>query len=199
VDLAERPDDPSSEIKPHNIKVRVMEAKRPVRPALDDDFAKSVGEFASVDELRARVRSDLDAEAVRDAERQARTRLVQEIVDANPFDVPASMVEDYLKRLIPDAEGEDPNEIAEARRQLRAGAADAIRRMLVIDRIAESEALRATPDEVDERVNEIAGRMGRSAADVKARFAKGGRLDELASEITEQKVLDYLTTLSTIE
>jgi trigger factor len=199
VELADRPDDPSSEVKSHQIHLRVLEAKRPQRPELDDEFAKGVGSFTTMAELRERVQSDLQAEAERDAERQVRTRLVQEIVDANPFDVPSSMIEEYLGRIIPDAEGEDPEQLAEARRQLRPGATDAIRRMLVIDRIAETEALRATPDEVEAKVSEIAERLGRSVADVKARFAKNGRLDELANEITEQKVLDYLMTLSTIE
>jgi len=199
VELADRPDDPASEVKTHTIHVRVMESKRPERPALDDEFAKGVGSFATMDELRNHVRADLEAEATRDADRQAKTRLVQEIVDANPFDVPTSMIDDYLKRIIPDAEDEDAEQLAEARRQVRPGATDAIRRMLVMDRVAETEALRATPAEVDARITDVAERLGRSLADVKARFAKNGRLDELANEITEQKVLDYLTTLSTIE
>jgi len=197
--LPENTDDPSSPEKEHRIRVRVAEAKRPVRPELDDGFAGSIGEFGSLSDLQERVRSDLQAEAGREADRLVRARLIQQIVEANPFDVPSSMVDDYLARLVPQREGEDAGRVHEVRRQAFPAAVEGIRRMLVIEKIAETEALAATPDEVATRVNEIAQKAGRSAADVRARFTKSGRLDEIEHEITEDKVFQYLSTLSTIE
>ncbi len=199
VNLPEKPDDPSSEEKPHDIHLKMIEAKRPEVPALDDDFARSVGDFASLSDLQARVRSDLEQEAGREAEREVRSRLLQQIVEANPFDVPDSMVQDYAARLVPQNEGDDPQRVAEVRQAATPAAADALRRMLVVERVAEMESLHATPDEVEARVNEIAEKLGRAPADVRARFGKSGRMDEIENDITEQKVFDYLLTLSTIE
>jgi len=199
VQLPERSDDPSSPEKPYALGIRVNEAKRPELPILDDDFAKSVGEFGSLTELTEKVRADLSAEAGREADRQARGQLLRQIVEANPFEAPESMVEDYLGRIFPQREGEDAERLAEVRNTARPAAADAIRRMLVVDRIAELESLHATPAEVDGAVAGLAERLGRSLADVKGRFAKSGRLDEIENEITEQKVFDYLLTLSTID
>jgi trigger factor len=197
--LPENADDASSPEKEHQIRVRVPEAKRPVRPELDDAFAKSLGEFGSLAELQERVRSDLQAEAGREADRLVRSRLIQQIVEANPFDVPSSMVDEYLARLVPQREGEDAGRVEEVRRQAFPAAVDGIRRMLVIEKIAETEALGASPDEVTAKVNEIAQKAGRSPGDVRARFEKSGRLEEIEHEITEDKVFQYLSTLSTIE
>jgi trigger factor len=71
--------------------------------------------------------------------------------------------------------------------------------MLIVDRIATMESLNATPDDVSRRIDEIAERAGQPQARIRAALAKEGRLDEIENEITEQKVFDYLLSLSTIE
>jgi trigger factor len=177
----------------------VTEAKRPIRPELDDAFAQSVGEFSSLHDLRSRVRADLEAEAGREADRAVRGQLLQQIVEANPFDVPSSMVDEYLARLVPQREGEDPERVSDVRRAAFPAAVEGIKRMLVVEKVAETEALNATPDEVGTRLEEIAARLGRSVSDVRARFSKSGRMDEIEHEITEDKVFQYLATLSSIE
>jgi trigger factor len=199
IDLPESSDDASSETKPHRLNISLTEAKRPELPILDDEFAKSVGEFETLANLREKVTTDLQAEAEREADRDARSALLRQIVEANPFEAPGSMVEDYLGRIFPQREGDDPQRLAEVQATARPAAADAIRRLLVVERIAEMESLHATPEEVDARVNDLAERLGRPVADVKGRFTKSGRLQEIASEVTEQKVFDYLLSLSTIE
>jgi len=71
--------------------------------------------------------------------------------------------------------------------------------MLVIERVAELEGLRATPEEVDARVEELASRAGKPVAEVRRQLARSNRLEALANEITEDKVFEYLKGLSTIE
>lgn len=199
IDLPEDADQPESPIRPHPLRIRVVDARRPELPALDDEFARSVGEFATLSDLRDKVRADLEAEAGREADRALRFHLLQNILDANPFDVPASMVDDYLARLLPSPEGADPQRVAELRASAAAPAAEAIRRSLVVERVAETEALAATAAEVDARVAEAAARIGREPAEVRGRFAKTGRLAEIENEITEDKVFEYLFSLSTVE
>ena len=199
VDLPERPDDPDSPTKSHRLHIRMTEARRPELPVADDAFARSLGEFEDLASLRSRVRADLEMEAEREAERAVRQQLAESIVDANPFEVPHSMVDTYVKQLVPDREGADPDRLAEIRQSAHAPAERAIRRMLAIDRIADMESLAVTPPEIDEKVSVIAERLGRSPAEVKAQLRKNGRLDELAHEITENKVFEYLKPLSTIE
>ena len=199
VDLPEDSDQPDSPVKPHQLRIRMVEAKRPELPAFDDEFARGVGEFATLSDLRDKIRTDLDEEAGREADRAVRFQLLQNILDANPFEVPGSMIDDYLARLLPDAKDADPETLAEIRSSAASPAADAIRRSLVVERIAEMESLNATAAEVEARVADAAARMGRDTAEVRGRFAKSGRLAELEHEITEDKVFQYLISLSTIE
>jgi trigger factor len=199
VDLPESADDPESPVRPHRVRIRLEELKRAEKPDLDDAFAQAMGEFESVDALRARIREDLGREAEREGERAVRHQLIAHLLDANPVDTPESMVGEYLRRIVPDREDADPARLAEIRDSARPAAEFGIRRMLVIERVAEMESLTVSGAELDARVADIAERMGRPAAELKATLHKNGRLAELAQEMLEEKVFDYLKSLSTIE
>lgn len=199
VELPEDPEQPAGAMKQHAIRVRVLEVKRAERPAADDEFARAAGDFADMEALRSRIREDLDREAEREAERDVRRRLIGQIMEANPFDVPASMVDQYLASVVPSQEGQDEARMQEMRASVRPAAEHALRRLLVIQRIADTESLHATADEVESRIASIAERMGRPAAELKAQLRKNGRLAEIEEEITEDKVFGYLMTLSDIQ
>jgi trigger factor len=199
VELPENADDPAQGTKSHRVRISMLEAKRAERPALDDEFARGLGPFEDLAALRARVTEDLQAEARRDVERGVRQQLVQQIAAANPFEVPDTMVDQYLERALPAREGaEEGAQIEQIRASARPMAEQAIRRILIVERIAEMEGLRASPAEIDARIDDIAGRLGRSADEVRAQLQKNGRISELEDEITEDKVFDYLRSLSMI-
>ncbi|MGH7505959.1 MAG: trigger factor, partial [Longimicrobiales bacterium] len=199
VDLPENADEPASPTKAHRLHLVLREAKRPDLPEADDEFAKGLGDFGSLDELRERIRTDLEREADNEAERQVRGRLVADIVESNPFEVPGSMTDEYLSRLLPDREGLDAARLAEMRETTRPAAQNALRRMLIVERVATMESLHASPADVEARISEIAERLGRPPAEVRGQFQKSGRLNEIEEEITEERVFDYLKSLSTIE
>jgi trigger factor len=179
--------------------IRMVEVKTPEYPDLDDEFAQGLGDFDDLAALRARVREDLEKEAAREAERGVRMQLVQQIIEANPFDVPQSMVQSYLERVMPEREGGDAAQLQAMRQQMWPAAAQALKRMLVLERVAELEALRATPAELDARIDELTARLGRPRGEILAQLRKSGRLDELEQEITEDKVFDYLKSLSEVQ
>lgn len=199
VDLPEDASQPDSPTKPHRVHIRMLAAKRAERPEVDDAFAATVGDFDSVDTLRARIRDDLEAEASREAERNVRSQLIGQIVEANPFEVPNAMVERYLEQMLPVRDNADAERVAEMHQQLKPVAEQALRRMLVIDRVATMEALRATQEEVDERISSLAERMGRQEAELRRQLQQSGRIAEIEEEITENKVFGYLESLSTIQ
>lgn len=199
VELPQNASDPSSPATPHTVHIRMLEAKRAERPEVTDEFAASLGDFESVAVLRDRVRADLIAEAEREAERNVRGQLVAQIVDANPFEVPQAMIDRYLEQMLPAREGAEEERMAQMRQQARPMAEQALKRMLVIERVATLEALHATTEEVDARVAQVAERLGRSPGEVRKQLQQGGRLAEIEEEITEQKVFDYLKALSTIQ
>jgi trigger factor len=168
-------------------------------PDLDDAFARSLGDFQDVEALKTRVREDLEREAQQQAEAGLRSRLLDQVVDANPFDVPGSMVSRYVDSVLGETKGADPERLAQVKEQLRPEAEGAVRRALILERVAEQQQLRATEAELDERVEQMAARTGSSAAEVYARLQKSGRLEQMEREITEQKVFDFLKEKSRIE
>lgn len=199
VELAADPEDPASEKKLHRMHIRMVELNAPQYPEIDDEFARGLGDFEDLATLRARIREDLEKEATREAERGVRLQLVQQIVEANPFDVPDSMIRGYLERALPAPEGADAQRVEAMREQMRPAAEQALKRSLVVERIAEMEGLRATPAELDARIDEIAERMGRSRGELMGQLRQGGRIEELEQEITEEKVFGYLASLSDIQ
>ncbi len=183
----------------HKAHVRLKEVKRPELPAVDDEFAQQVGGFESATAMRAQIRTDLEHEAEKDAESEVRRQLMDDILDANPFEVPDSMVAQYLERLLPAREGSNPERLAEARQGMAPAAERAIKRMLVIERVAEMESLQPAPSEVEARLEELAKRYGQSVNEVRKQLQKNGQLSALEDEIAEEKVFGYLKSLSTVE
>lgn len=166
-------------------------------PELDDDLAKQVGDFESLDELRTKIREDLEKEAEQGAENAVRSRLLDLVIEANPFEVPASMVDRYVDGVL--GQSQIPQErMPELREQVRPEAERAVKRILVVDRIAESHGLVATEDDVDARVEEIAGANDASASKVYAELQKAGRIEALERELTETKVFNFLKEQSEV-
>lgn len=167
-------------------------------PGLDDDLARQVGDFATLDELRARVREDLEKEAADRAEAVVRARLLDFVIEANPFEVPVSMVERYVDGIIGDAREIPEEHVSEFRDRLRPEAERAVKRLMVVDRISETRQLAASEDEIDARVEEIAAANDTTPAKVYAGLQKAGRLESIERELTERKVFDFLKEQSRV-
>ncbi|TVR56130.1 MAG: trigger factor [Gemmatimonadales bacterium] len=167
-------------------------------PELDDAFASQVGDFETLEALRERVRNDLEEEADEEAEGSLRGRLLEELLGANPFEVPVSMIDQYIQSILGEEQKLNPEQMTEARAQLGAQAEVAVKRFLVIEELSRSRDLRATPEEVDARVEEIAERSKTPPGEVYARLQRSGRLERLEQELTEEKVFEFLKSESTI-
>ena len=166
-------------------------------PGLDDELAKQVGDFETLDELKAKVRGDMEKEAAQAAEGAVRSRLLDLLLEANAFDIPQSMVDSYADTVIGDQEISE-DKISELRERIRPEAERAVKRILMIDRIADTQGLRATSDELDDRIEEIAGANETAAAKVYAELQKAGRLEAIERELTETKVFNFLKEQSEI-
>jgi trigger factor len=181
------------------LRIRLDQRKTRVLPELDDAFARSLGDFEDVATLRARIRQDLEKEAAEQAEGAVRGQLLARLAEANPFEVPATMVERYLQSVLGDGDNVDPERLEEARARVRPEAERAVKRILLVERVADTQGLRATDEELDTRVEEIAARNDASPAEIYARLQKSGRLEQVEMEITERKVFEFLTSKSEIK
>ena len=180
------------------VRVTLTDVKRRDLPALDDAFAREVGDFDSLDALRAAVRQDLQRHADRDADAAVRQKLVDEIIAANPFDVPASWVGQLVGAYaqayqVPEEQRE------QFQQEFRPMAERQVRRDLVIDTIAEREGLAASEADIDARVAEVAAERGNDPGKIYAAMQKAGRLKEMERGITEEKVFAWLLERNKVE
>jgi trigger factor len=180
------------------VRVELQDVKRKALPDLDDAFSREVGDFESLDALKAAVRKDLESHAEREADAGVRQQIIDQIVQANAFDVPPSwvsqLVDGYMKAYqIPEEERE------RFTAEFRPVAERQVRRDLIIDTIAEKEKLKATEAEVDDRVADVAKKRNADPGQVYASLQKAGRLQEIERAITEEKVFKWLLERNTVE
>ena len=195
------PDDFAEEAKrgqTRDIQLTLREVKRQEVATLDDAFAREMGDFESLDALRTAIATDLGKEAERDADAKVRSELVEQIVQANNVIAPRPLVERVLGMYA------QAYEIPEERwpkfaEEFRSIAEAQVRRDLVLDYVVESQSLRATEGELDERIQQLAERRGTPAAQLYASLEKAKRLRDVARSITEEKVFAYLLSQSTVE
>ncbi len=177
--------------KTKTVRVQVVDVKRKELPALDDAFAREVGDFDSLDALRTAVRADLATHTTREADAEVRQKLIDEIVSANPFEVPVSWVNDLVRAYA------EMYQIPEEEKQKFAGefrpvAERQVRRDLVIETIATREKLAASESDIDARVADVAAKRGAEPGAIYASLQKAGRIKEIERSITEDKVFAWL-------
>ncbi len=180
------------------VRIALSEVKRKALPALDDAFAREMGDFDSLAAFEKVVREDMAAAAVRDADAAARTQLLDEIVQANPFDLPPSWVKQMI-RAYAEAYRIPEGELVKFGDEIQGMAERQVRRDLIIDTIAERERLVATEKDVDDKVAELAEKRGTEPGPLYASLQKAGRLRELERSITEERVFTWLLGKNTIE
>lgn len=187
--------------------VTVKSLKRRVLPELDDEFAKDLGEFETLDALRARVREDLEHEARHAAEREVRAELMKQLATRLPFEVPASLVEreidrrleDFARRLAdqnidPGQAGVDWNAFRESQREV---AREAVASALVLDELARHEKLDATDEDVEREIARYAERTGRAPAAVRAGLEKEGGLSRVRAGLRREKAVELALSKAT--
>lgn len=180
------------------LHIELAEVKTKRKPELDDEFARQVGDFETLAALRDAVRDDLRRHEEEEADRAVRERLLDSLLDANPFEVPRGLVSRYLDRVIDAPEDADPDKVEEARRSVRPAVERQIKRDLILDRLIEVEGFEATPEEMDARLAEIAEQNDLSQAEVRSRLAREKRLDTVRRELAVKKAVDFLKRESNV-
>ncbi len=189
--------------------VRVVEVKEKALPPLDDEFAKSLGQYATLDELKAEVRKELEAQRERDNRRALEDKVVEALLAQHDFAVPEAMVLRQVAHLIEHArermrrQGVDPDQIKwdydKLAGELRPGALRAVRRALLLEAIADKEGLAPSDADVEAEVEKIARVSQRPAPAVRRLMEKSGDLEALRVSLREARTLDLLIQHARIE
>jgi trigger factor len=182
--------------------LKVGEVKEKVLPALDDEFAKTLGEFETLDALGAEVRRQLEARRETDARQELEDKIMDALLARHEFGVPdvmvmrqvAHQVEHTRERL--RRQGVDPDGIqwdyTKIVGELRPAAEKAVRRALLLEAIADQETLAASDAEVDAEVERFARASQRPVPAVRRMMEKSGDLEALRHGLRDRKTLDLL-------
>ena len=183
-------------VKVHSIKLKSL-------PEQNDDFAKTLGEFASLDEVRQRIREGMESERKHAAERESKDKLVAELVKRNDFEVPEALVdrqidvrlERGLRALA--AQGLKPEDMKKMDlNRLRAGqreqALQEVKASLLLDRIAGEEKIEVGDEEINAEIEALANQSKQTPEAIRARLTRDGALDRIRNRIRSEKTLDFL-------
>ena len=194
--------------KPVAYRLHVHEVKRKEIPALDDELAKDLGEFADLAALRERVRNDLLEEKRAVASRGTRQAILDKVLIENPVLLPDVLVDEEIQHRLEDMvrmmamQGVDPRTLDVDWKQLRDRQEEPARKMvhakLVLDAISRIEGVEAADDEVDGHVRREAQRAGEKYEKLRARLEKSGGREALRAQLVREKTLDFLSSVANI-
>ena len=183
--------------------VKVNGIKQKSLPELNDDFAKELGEFTSLDQIRKQIRENMEAEKRHTAEHAAKDKLVAELVKRNDFEVPESLVDRQIDLRLERglralaAQGmkmEDLKKMDLPR--LRAGqreqAVQDVKSSLLLERIADLEKISVSNEEMKREIESLARQSKQTSEAVQARLTEDGGLDRIRMRIRSEKTLDFL-------
>ncbi len=183
--------------------VKVLGIKQKSLPELNNEFAKELGSFDSLDQVRKQIRENMEAERRHNAEREAKDKLVAELVKRNAFEVPESLVDQQIDLRLERglralaAQGmkmEDLKKMDLPR--LRAGqreqALNDVKSSLLLERIADLEKIEVSDDEVKHEIEALARQSKQTAEAVQARLTQDGGLDRIRNRIRSEKTLEFL-------
>ena len=183
--------------------VKVQALKQKALPELNDQFAKELGEFANLEEVRKRIRESMEAERKHNAEREAKDKLVTELVRRNDFELPEALVERQIDVRLERglralaAQGMKPEDLKKMDlNRLRAGQRDQavqeVKASLLLEKVAEQEKIEVGDEEIDREVVALAEQSKQTPEAIRARLTKDGALDRIRNRIRTEKTLDFL-------
>jgi trigger factor len=188
--------------------VHVAAVKRREVPELDDEFAKDMGEFETLDELTARIRDDLSENKEREARGVLHRTLIDSLIERTSFDVPPGMVERRLEQRLESAHrrfaGQLPHDalheqMTRWREEWRGEAERDVRESLLLEAIAKRESLEVSAEDVEAKLLELAEQQGAAPKQLREGWGEGQLESALEGQLRDEKALEFLTAQAKVE
>jgi len=189
--------------------VTVQDVKVKVLPELDENFVKNFNKYDNLEALKIDLRKSLEEEKIARVKANLQKAINEQLLEKNPFEVPEAYVErqifnmmvEYQRRMVMN--GMDPDNAAKVAAnlhdQFRDEAARMVRTGILLQRIAEKEALAVDEKEIDDRIRETASRYGRDFESMKLSYEKDNLIDRLRDQLLEEKTLDFIESRANIK
>ncbi len=183
-------------------KATVKAVRRKELPELNDEFAKDLGDFQTIDELKDQLRKNILREREYRAQEDAKHQLLDRLVEGHDFPIPEVYVDRQIEMNVQNQlrtlaqQGIDPNTLnldwAKLKESQKDRATKDVRASLLLDKIAERESIGATQEEVDREVQKISRQQRESVAVTRAKLDKEGAIGRIAGHIRTDKTLNFL-------
>ena len=189
--------------KTFSYAVKVQSIKQKSLPELNDEFAKQLGELQTVDDVRKAIREQIESERKHQAERDAKEKLVGELIQRNDFEVPESLIEQQIDIRLEQglralaargltAEQMKKMDLQRLRVGQREQAIHDVKAALLLERVAEEENIQVSDEELDRELESLAKQSKQTSEAVRARLTRDGGLDRIRTRIRNEKTLDFL-------
>ena len=183
--------------------VKILSQKQKTLPELNDDFAKELGDFAGIDDVKKRIHENMEGEKKHTVEHEAKDKLVAELVKRNDFEVPEAMVDRQIDLRLERglralaAQGMRPEDMKKMDlNRLRAGQRDQavqeVKANLLLDKIADLEKVEVSEEEISHEIEALAAQTKQTSEAVRARLTRDGALDRIRNRIRSEKTLNLL-------
>lgn len=185
-----------------NFLVTVSDAKVKTFPEMNDEFAKDLGDYQSLEDLREKVREDIANAYAADSKNDIRRQMLDQLVQGNPFEAPTTLVEQRIDDMIREslqslqAQGIDlkrfPMPTEEQRNQLRPIALQNVKGGIILKAIGEQEALEVSSEEIDAEVEKRAALIGVPADFLRDHMENNNIMENFSYSILEDKVYNLI-------
>ena len=185
-------------------RVTAKEIRERELPELDDELAQDVGGVETLDELKTQIRNEMEAQYDQMIRQRVEENLMDALIEENPFEVPDSMVENYLDGMIEsykrEQAGHDQGIDEDAlREEGRDQAERGVKRFLLLDAVADQENIEVTDDDLDKHLEEMSQRHNIEGPRLRQILSRTEQLDQIESEIKTQKTFDFLIDNADVE
>ena len=202
----DEPEHDHSHMEEINFTVLLKEVKAKKLPPLDDEFAKTVGEFDTLDALREDVRGRIAEMKEQMAQDELRRLALDALVEAVEVEPPEKLIEDEFQHRIQHFEADlqqhgltmeeygRQSELTELeiRRDIREQVARSLRAELILEQIAKEAEIKVDDDEIGQEIALAAMRSGRDPKEVAEQVVRSGRLGTIAADVLRRKALDHV-------
>ncbi|GIO43566.1 trigger factor [Paenibacillus apis] len=187
-------------------KVKVHEIKRKELPALDDEFAKDVSEFDTLDEFKSDLKKQLADRKSKEAEAEREKVLVDKVGENAEVEIPEAMVQSEVQNMVRDFDnrlraqgmnldmflGFSGQTVEDLKEQMKVDAEKRVRNNLVLEQIAKAENIDASEEEINKELQDMADAYKRSPEEIRNILAANGSLGSLREDVLLRKTIQFL-------
>ncbi|MDP3786030.1 MAG: trigger factor [Candidatus Omnitrophota bacterium] len=189
--------------------VTVNQIKERILPEVDDEFAKDLGGFKSLLELRGNIREELTNAKEQEIKFKMEEELLGQLIRSTNFEAPTIMVDSEMDRLLKETRsrlqhiGYKQDEIEKQepgiKDKIKEEAVKRVKGFFILEKVAEAEGIAPSEEELNKRIELLAARSKRTVEDLKSHLAGKDLMEDIKAEMAQDKALEFLVANAKIE